>query len=161
GNLKHTIHDHEVTMDSSTFVELDEQLIPTGKKLDVSDTSFDFRKGRPLAEGIASESEQNRIAGGGYDHYFIFDQQRNENIIVTVPDSRRRVTIETDQSVVVMYIADGLDDELALEERPSEKHLGVCFETQGSPASLHHDDFPSIVLEAGTPYKKRTAFTFD
>src|SRR5699024_5622402 len=39
GDLKRTVHHHEITMDSRYFVELDQELIPTGKKLDVSDTT--------------------------------------------------------------------------------------------------------------------------
>src|SRR5699024_5953199 len=41
GDLNRTVHHHEITMNSRYFVELDQELIPTGKKLDVSDTTFD------------------------------------------------------------------------------------------------------------------------
>ena len=80
GNLAETIQNHIVTMDSDEFVELDEELIPTGKKIDVTDTPFDFRQGRKIADGIHSTYEQNLVATNGYDHYFLFNQnQYREN----------------------------------------------------------------------------------
>src|SRR3954468_13649115 len=51
GNLKTTVHEHQVTIDSSKFVELDSDLIPTGKILDSAGTTFDFRSGRVLGDG--------------------------------------------------------------------------------------------------------------
>jgi len=48
----------------------------------------------------------------------------------------------------VPYTANGLEDGLKLNGSMSKKHLGVCFETQGPRASLHHDGLPSIVLKA-------------
>lgn len=160
GGLRHTVHNHHVTMDSSRFIELDESLIPSGRTLNVADTVFDFRNGRKLADGMEAGNEQNAIVGGGYDHYFVFDQEKRENIIVQEHSSGRVMTIETDQPGVVMYTANGLDAGLALAERPSTKHLGVCFETQAPPASLHHDGFPSIILQAGETYQQQTIFTF-
>ncbi|CDQ19118.1 aldose 1-epimerase [Halobacillus karajensis] len=52
------------------------------------------------------------------------------------------------------------DKNIPGENRPSDKYLGVCFETQGSPASLHHQGLPSITLAADTIYSQQTVFTF-
>ncbi len=71
------------------FVELDTELIPTGRKINVANTPFDF------AEGVA---------------------------------------------------------------RP---YLGVCFETQASPAFLHHEGFPPVILKLHELYEKQTVFSFD
>lgn len=160
GHLSDTIHHHHVTMNADEFVELDQDLIPTGRKLDVTNTVFDFRQGRQLIEGIQSESEQNRIASRGYDHYFIFNKEQNNEIIVKEPTSGRIMTVTTNQPGVVMYTANTLSNDLDLLEGHSKPHLGVCFETQGSPASLHHADFPSIVLQASERYDKQTIFSF-
>lgn len=63
GDLKETIENHHVTFNSSKFAELDQNLIPTGDLVDVSDTPFDFRSGRTLNEGINSNFEQNEVVG--------------------------------------------------------------------------------------------------
>ncbi|MEH7114484.1 aldose epimerase family protein [Neobacillus niacini] len=160
GNLKNTVHDHQVTIDSSRFVELDTDLIPTGKLLDVADTTFDFRGGRVLSDGFNNDFEQNKIADGGYDHYFIFDHTEEYQAILQDPVSGRVMLVKTNEPGVVMYTSNGLAEGLPLAECSSRKHLGVCFETQSSPASLHHEGFPTVILNAGENYQKQTVFTF-
>ncbi|MFD1849332.1 aldose epimerase family protein [Oceanobacillus bengalensis] len=160
GNLRSPVGGHHVTMESSKFVELDEQLIPTGKLLEVDGTPYDFRRGNLLRTGFESGFEQNKIAGNGYDHYFIFDDNREEKIVVRDEQSGRVLTVHTNQPGVVMYTSNMLDDSLEFKEAFSEKYLGVCFETQASPASLHHEGFPSVILNAEEVYKRQTVFTF-
>ncbi|MGM0902969.1 MAG: aldose epimerase family protein [Bacillota bacterium] len=160
GDLKNTVEDHHVTIDSRQFVELDANLIPTGSMLQVEGTSFDFRQGRRLGDGFNGEFEQNKIAGNGYDHYFIFDHSTKQQAIVREPNSGRVMSVKTNQSGMVMYSGNSLDDQMQLAEARSQKYLGVCFETQASPASLHHEGFPDVRLNAGEKYEKETVFTF-
>ncbi|MFD2759753.1 aldose epimerase family protein [Lentibacillus juripiscarius] len=161
GNLRDTVHGHQVTVDSQQFVELDAELIATGKRVNVEETSFDFRQGRKLEDGIIAGNKQNKIVGNGYDHYFIFnDHNKEESVTVKDESSGRVLTIETDQPGMVMYTANNLEAGLALLEGASKKYLGVCFETQASPASLHEKDFPGVMLEGGEEYQKQTVFRF-
>ena len=147
GNLAETIHNHHVTMSSDELIELDNELIPTGNKVNVSHTSFDFRKGR-------------RLGNYPYDHYFIFNQKKKLNVSIKDETSGRLMAIRTNQPGVVMYSANGLGDDLELAEGQSKPFLGVCFETQASPASLHHEGFPTVVLKADETYEKQTVFSF-
>ena len=160
GNLKTTIHDHQVTIDSSKFVELDPNLIPTGKLLDVAGTTFDFRSGRELGEGFNNDFEQNKIADGGYDHYFIFDHAQEYQATLLYPDSGRVMLVNTNEPGMVMFTSNGMEEGMQLAEGSSRKYLGVCFETQCSPASLHHEGFPTVILNAGENYQKQTVLTF-
>lgn len=160
GDLKNTVHQHQLMMDSSRFIELDDELIPTGRVLNVDGTAFDFRQGRELGDGFGGQTPQHRVAGGGYDHYFLFDPEKAKHLMVREPASGRKMEIETEQPGMVMYTDNQVGEDLELAEGMSRKHLGVCFETQGSPASLHHDGFPSVILQAGELYEKQTVFTF-
>lgn len=160
GDIKRTVHDHFVTIDSNRFVELNQHLIPTGKQVYVDGTPFDFRNGLNLGTGFKHSYEQNRIVGNGYDHYFIFNNTNVNQTIIDEPHSGRRMCIKTNQPGMVMYTGNTLNEGLQLREGISQKHLGVCFETQASPASLHHEGFPSIILKAGEIYEKQTVFTF-
>ncbi|SHM67144.1 aldose epimerase family protein [Gracilibacillus kekensis] len=161
GNLKSDIQDHQITLDSSKFVELDEELIPTGTILDVDNTTYDFRNGRPMKDGVTSEFKQNLVANHGYDHYFIFDHNKKESAIVREETSGRQLTVVTDQPGVVMYTSNNLSEGLKLRERDSAQYLGLCLETQGSPASIHHEGFPSIWLDKDEKYFAKTTFIFD
>ncbi|MGD6968373.1 aldose epimerase family protein [Rossellomorea vietnamensis] len=160
GNLKSTIEDHFATIDSSLFLELDHNLIPTGKQVDVTQTSFDFREGLTLGSGFNNSFEQNEVVGSGYDHYFIFDHTKDDKVIVDEPVSGRRMSVRTTEPGMVMYTANALDEGLQLSGGPSRRYQGVCFETQGSPASLHDEGLPSILVHPGEQYEKQTVFSF-
>ncbi|WP_112182310.1 aldose epimerase family protein [Paraliobacillus zengyii] len=160
GNLKTDILQHDVKMEASQFVELDHELIPTGNILPVEGTVFDFQHGHKIIDGIHSVDQQNLVASNGYDHYFLFDHNKKENVVVTEQTSGRKLTVQTDQPGIVMYTSNGLDDTIKLREGKSAKYLGVCLETQSTPASLEHEGFPSILLEKDAPYKTTTNFIF-
>lgn len=160
GNLKNTVSDHEVTIDSSKILKLDKDLIPFDIEENVSETGFDFRKGRLLQEGFVSNNEQNQLVGCGYDHYFLFDNQVARQVIVKDNESGRIMKIKTDQPGMVMYTANGMQEGIMLNNLKSKKYLGVCFETQAPPASLWLKDLPSITLLPNETYKKQTIFSF-
>lgn len=160
GNLKNTVQNHKATIDSSRFVELNSELIATGELLHVEGTPFDFRQGLTLSTGFNDHTEQNKIVGDGYDHYFIFDHSRLHQAIIEEPESGRVMTVATDQPGMVMYTSNAMEEGLELAEGPSRKYLGVCFETQASPASLHQQGFPSVILNPGEKYQKQTVFSF-
>ncbi|MBP3950174.1 aldose epimerase family protein [Bacillus suaedae] len=160
GNLKDDIKDHELTIDASHFVELDEALIPTGEIPAVDGTPFDFRNGRQIKDGINSNFEQNVVGGNGYDHYFLFDQNNEQDVIVKEKESGRQLIVKTDQPGMVLYTSTMLDDSLQLAEGPSKRYLGLCLETQASPASVHDDRFPSVILEKDEKYFAKTTFVF-
>jgi aldose 1-epimerase len=160
GEAKHTVGHHEVTIDSDRFLELNEELIPTGTILQAADTTFDFRNGRQLQDGLTSDHTQNIIAGNGYDHYFLFNHTRDNCVVVKERDSGRIMSIETDQPGMVMYTGNNLKEGLELTRYPSRKYAGVCFETQSSPASLHHHHLPGVILQPSEKYRQKTVFRF-
>ncbi|MCP3740745.1 aldose epimerase family protein [Rossellomorea sp. BNER] len=160
GNAKRTIHDHQVSLDSSQLVELDHQLIPTGKWMCVSGTTYDFRKKRKLREGFTYKAQQHEVANGGYDHYFLFDKKAEHDIVLEDQEAGRSMTIQTDQPGVVMYTSNILPEGMSLSEGETRKYAGICLETQSSPASLHDKGFPNVLVTPDTPYHKQTVFTF-
>ncbi|MFC4386394.1 aldose epimerase family protein [Gracilibacillus marinus] len=160
GNLKEDIQEHVITLDSSKFVELDDALIPTGAIVDVDDTVFDFRNGRQMKDGVTSEYKQNLVANHGYDHYFLFDHSNDVSAIVHDEKSGRELKVITDQPGVVMYTSNNFPMAYPLTERQPAQYLGLCLETQASPASIHHDGFPSVILEKDEKYFAKTTFIF-
>lgn len=160
GNAKYMLHSHELMINSGKFIELDEQLIPTGKLLEVDGTSFDFRGFCKLKSGFHRRYQQNKVANGGYDHYFIFDNDKRGIVAVKDALSGRMLSVETDQPGVVVYTSNNLPEGLKLKEGKTSKYLGLCLETQGSPASLHHKELPSIICKEGEVIRKRTTFRF-
>ncbi|MDM5197318.1 aldose epimerase family protein [Fictibacillus enclensis] len=160
GNLKHDIQDHTLQLKSDQFLELDQELIPTGRALNVQGTPFDLRKGQKVKTGTTADYEQNKLAGGGYDHPFLLTTNQNNEIVLKEETSGRTLTVETDQKCVVVYSGNMLDSNGEFRDVPSRKHLGICLETQGVPDAIHHSQFPSVVLDAGEEYQAHTTYTF-
>jgi aldose 1-epimerase len=160
GDLKRDILDHELTLKSDSFVELDEELIPTGEILSVQGTPFDFRKGRFIKDGVESNHPQNILAGNGYDQPFLLTENESKEIVLKDDDSGRVLTIETDQPSVVLYTGTQMTSDFGIRGIQSRKYLGLCLETQGLPDNIHHSHFPSSILEKGQVYRSTTSYLF-
>lgn len=160
GDLKRDVLNHTLKVKSDSFLELDDELIPTGELLLVKNTSFDFREGRMIQEGVSSSHNQNILAGKGYDHPFLLSENLNQEIVLSDEGSGRVLTIETDQPAVVLYTGNQLSSDYEIRGVQSRKYLGLCLETQGLPDSIHHPHFPSSILEKGEMFRSKTTYKF-
>jgi aldose 1-epimerase len=160
GNLKRDVLNHTLLLKSSRFLELDEEFLPTGSLLDVKDTPFDFTAGRTVKTGAQSDHPQNVLVGKGYDHPFLLDEKRDNEIVLKDPDSGRMLTVETDEPAVVVYSGNSLQAEGDFRGVPSRKYLGICLETQAYPDAIHHPHFPTMVLEKGEKHSSITRYKF-
>jgi aldose 1-epimerase len=160
GNLKRPIEDHQLTLKCERFLELNDELIPTGKMLEVEGTVFDFREGRRIVDGTHSEHVQNVLAGNGYDHPFLLTDNYNEEISLYDRESGRLLVIETNQPAVVLYTGTQMTEDYLIRGVKSEKCLGLCLETQGLPDAINHPHFPSTVIDNGELYLSVTKIAF-
>lgn len=160
GDAKRDILDHCLQLKSNQFLELNEELLPTGEILDVWNTPFDFQDGRRIREGVVLNHPQIELAGQGYDHPFLLTAHHNQEILLSDPENGRTLAIETDEPCVVLYTGNQLKDNFAIRGVPSRKYLGLCLETQGLPDAIHHSHFPSIVLRKEKEYLSFTKYTF-
>ncbi|QHC03923.1 galactose-1-epimerase [Anoxybacillus sp. PDR2] len=158
GNGKRDILDHMLMIQSSRVLELNEELIPTGRVLDVTGTPFDLRQGKSIREAVASGHPQIELVGGGYDHPFWLDRHHDNEIVLYDRESGRVLTVETDEVGVVVYTSNQLPEGVDLGGVPSRKYLGICLETQGLPDAVHHPHFPSPILRAGDTYSSVTKY---
>lgn len=161
GDLKRTILDHEVVMKSDHYLELDGDLLPTGTLVAAdADPLFDFRSGRRIGDAVESDHPQAVLAGHGYDHPFLLDQQAQPAIEATDPESGRKLSIETTEPAVVLYTGNALQGPYTIRETEAGNHLGLCFETQRPPDSVRHPHFPSAILKAGEVFRSETVYSF-
>lgn len=160
GNIKRDILDHELKIKSDQFLELNEELIPTGIFLDVTDTPFDLRKGKKLKDGIMANHPQIEVVGQGYDHPFLLNAHHDEEIVLWDPGSGRTLTVETDEVGVVVYTGNQLQEGMDIYGVPSRKYLGICLEVQGLPDAIHHPHFPSWILRPEETYSSVTKYKF-
>lgn len=160
GNVKRDILQHELALKSNQFLELNDELLPTGEMLDVTGTAFDFQNGRKIVDGTIADHQQNILAGNGYDHPFLLTSNQNEEIQLNDETSGRTLLVETNQPAVVVYTSNQLEGNFDIRGVKARPYLGICLETQGLPDAIHHSNFPSIVIKKGEQYQWETKYTF-
>ena len=143
---KEQMLDQELYLNADSYLEVDAGLIPTGRRIDVTGTEFDFRTRRP-------------IASGKYDHCFVLNP---EGIQAEAwdPASGRGMRLTTDQPALQLYCGAGLGGTKGKGGRTYQPFAGFCLETQHFPDSPNHADFPGTVLRAGEVFKSTTKFSF-
>ena len=131
---------------SKEYTPAADDLIPTGEIAPLKGTPMDFSKPTRIGDRI----EQLKPKINGYDHNYILgaDGKMKHAARLTDPKSGRVMEVRTTQPAVQLYTANHLN------------HTAVCLETQHYPDSIHHKNFPSIVVRPGKPLKETTIFAF-
>lgn len=155
-----TILGHDLAIDGAAIVEVDADLIPTGRLLAVADTPFDFRAARPVGHAIDGPHPQLRY-GGGYDHTWVLFPDRGGPLAsLRDPQSGRRLDIRTTEPGIQCYAGNRLDLHGGKGGRRYGPRSGICLETQHLPDSPAHPQFPSTVLRPGEVFRSVTTWTF-
>jgi aldose 1-epimerase len=156
---------HELQVDADTFTPVDEGLIPTGERRDVTGTPFDLRRPRPIGEAMkAAEPQLER--GHGYDHNFVLrppepSMQPRRAARLVAPRSGRVMEVRTTEPGLQLYTGGALDGSIAGKNgRRYGKHAGLCLETQHFPDSPNRPEFPSTRLDPGQVFRSLTVHRF-
>ena len=156
---------HVLKLDADTYTEADAELIPTGRKVPVKGTPYDFTEGRVIGQDIFTDEIGLKNAGG-YDHNFNFvggeTKEPVERGELYDPASGRTMKIITNQPCVQLYTGNfmGGDPHRLKGGCPREKHHALCLETQHAPDCIHFDNFESPVLRPGEVYDYTTVYAF-
>ena len=152
---------HTLQIMGSRFLDVNSELIPTGKILPVEGTPFDAV--RPVVVGEAWKKPSHPIFEGakGFDvAYVLFEEEGlREAAILQAPDSGRRMTVLTDLPGIQCYSGQGLDCPGHGGQRYSA-YAGIALETQQHPDTPNHPGFGSTRLKAGDEYKTTTVYAF-
>ena len=148
---------HRAQVFADTVTEVDDELIPTGKRISVEGTPFDFREVHTFGERLDESFT-------GYDHNFNFKGAPLGEADVDLPHvatfkaNKLSMEVYTDAPGVQIYTGNFLsgkpDFKGGAERLP--RHA-FCFETQREPDSLRLGGEP---LRAGELYHTVTVFRF-
>ena len=138
--------DNVLWIPSREYTLADKDLIPSGEVAPLKGTLMDFTKPTRIGDRI----EQLKPAINGYDHNYILGPDGRMKVAarLTEPRSGRTMEVRTTQPAVQLYTGNHLG------------HTAVCLETQHYPDSIHHTNFPSIVVRPGKPLKETAVFIF-
>ena len=124
---------HLLAVDSVQQLAVDEERLPTGRILDVSETSADFTQPRP------AQSEP-------LDNSYVFNADGNVRPRARLSSDSMTLEVHSDQPVLQVYVShDAATDE-----------TWVCLEPHGYVDATRHPEFESIVLYPNQLYRHCT-----
>jgi aldose 1-epimerase len=170
GEGRGLVLDHEALIHGSSYVEVDQEQIPTGKLIPVNGGPFDFTAPKPIGRDFEGTRGTNASKlpdgsnGPGYDHCFILDGEPGKLrpcAEMFDPLSGRSMRVFTTQIGVQFYTANFLNGVLGKTGSVYGRHSGFCLETQGLPDAPNREEFPSSVFGPLRNYHERAVFAFD
>jgi len=127
-----------LTIPASRFTPVDSKLIPTGELADVSNTPFDFRQGRLIADALRDGNDPQILIGRGFDHNWVLDKGRTSKpeLIARVEDpvSGRSMEVLSTEPGLQMYTGNFLDG--------TNRGKGGCLYRMGDGYVLEPQLFP-------------------
>lgn len=140
-----SVLDHTAWVDADRYIATDRAGIPTGEMPWVEGTFLDFRRGKKLTAGI--------------DHNFCL---KGSGLREVARVRGKKITMEVETTAPGLQIyCDGL--KRRRQGKYGVQYIGNCFfcmECQGYPDAVHHQNFPSILVEAGEEYRQTTVYRF-
>lgn len=148
----HTIQGHVLQLNSKYHLEMDNEKIPTGKKLLNANTPYDFK--HPTVMGTAlQELQEANVKEGGFDDAFVVvpSNRLEHKPIATLMDAAtgRKIKMYSDRNGLIIYTANGQHAEGF--NRPAGSWFAMALEGQTLPDTPHHPQFGDISLRPGHP----------
>ncbi|MFQ5446338.1 MAG: aldose epimerase family protein, partial [Saprospiraceae bacterium] len=165
GGVKGDVLAHELRINASAFIPVDETLIPTGEIRSLDGGPLDFRTPKPIGRDINAIDEQLKY-GQGYDHCWVLARPKpgeNFTLAATVfePVSGRVMEVLTSEPGIQFYSGNFLDGAYTGKGGKVYKdRFGFCLETEHFPDSPNQPDFPSVVLKPADTYRTTTVYRF-
>lgn len=155
GGFRDKIFGHQLMVDASHYLELSDELLPTGKMIPVEGTPYDYRP----------EHKPFSLIRGPLDFCFVLNQGHRQSRPAAVlyhPESGRKLSLYCSQPGIQVYTANFLDGSLTGHGGIAYgQHQAVCLETQHFPDSPNHPGFPSTLLKPGETYFHQSRFVFE
>ena len=146
---------HELMLNAENITEAID-LIPTSKILSVAGTYYDFTRKKRIGKDL-------HMLPHGYDlNYVLGNLEGNmtEAGSLTEETTGRKVEVLTTTPGIQLYTGYWIPELEIRGEKRFGSYSGVALETQHYPDSIHHQNFPSVVLHPGKTYHQKTIYRF-
>lgn len=162
GHGSDTVLDHVLRLNADQYTPTDAGLIPTGELADVTDTPLDFRQPTRIGKRIEELTDTPAL---GYDHNFALNPPLEGRTLrfaaqLKDPKSGRTLRISTTEPGIQFYSGNFLKGQHGKDGKTYAHRSACCLETQHFPDAVHHDNFPSIILQPGETFESTTIYAF-
>jgi aldose 1-epimerase len=148
---------HTLMINADEFLENSSATLPTGKRLQVEGTPFDFRAAKPVGQDIASDSIQLKNCGG-YDHNFCLLEE--PAAVLCGDKSGITMSVRTTLPGLQLYTANVLTERRGKNGAVYSPRCALCLETQYYPNAMACIGFEKPILKKGELWNHRTTLTF-
>lgn len=162
GNYNESIKYHNLFINSDKILKLDESLAPTGDKIDVMGTPFDFNFMKEIGEEMRDNHEE-LLKASGYDHYFLLnDNDKVDKLKVKLGNqfSGREIEIYSDYKGVLFYSQNFTNKEVLSDGNILDTHRGIALEFQNPPIGKDEVYKEDSILKKNEEYKKSIVYKF-
>ena len=148
------IRDEILSIPAGRYVEVDDELIPTGRLKETEGTVFDFRTPCRLGDRLDAVLAEPR-AKRGFDICYALDPG-NAGLAARLEDPGSGLKLEVESSFpgIQLYTGNFLDDREGRNGVYFGPHMGVALECCAFPDTVHHKAFGSVRLRAGETWKR-------
>jgi aldose 1-epimerase len=136
-----------MSVNSNGILETTNENIPTGKFLDVANSSFDFSSSKNCPSKI--------------DTTFILNKEQDLAASLFSKKNKLKMSVYTNQPAVHIYVGGNCEAIKGKENVLYHPLSGICFETQNFPDAPNHEHFPSSVLKKNAIYEHKTRYKFE
>ncbi len=151
GNLKTNILNHELRINSSEALLLDDNQVPY-KVIDTTNTNLDYRKRKVIKEEPFKDIDDPLLLDE-----VSFDIPQVE---LVNPINKRKLEVFTTYPCIVCYSHNYPDFKELLFDAKHEKHMGICFEAQNPPNGINTDGMEDSILRKDETYYHKILYKF-
>lgn len=150
---------HSLKINSSQYLDLDHELIPTGRVHSVEDSAYDFREFNNVKQAASK-------VGGFDDAYVVNEPGKATQPIAILRDneSGRQVTIDSCRNGLVMYSMAEIPSGIKFSRDNGQDAIGgegLALEAQTLPDAINQENFGDITLPKYSKKSYRISYKFD
>mgnify|MGYP002701123792 FL=1 len=150
---KNMIYNHELKLNSNKYLQIDKDLIPTGKTKSIKNSIYDFLKFQNLGKKLNFfKNKKIDLKHKGFDTTYIV-KKNSRNFVGSLKNKNSNIQVNFFSNLpgVQLYSAQNLNYKKKLFP-----YQGICLETQYFPDTPNKKNFPSTLIKAN---KRYTCFT--
>ena len=164
GHNSGTAMNQTLYINADKYLEVDNELIPTGNLIDVTNTPLDFRTPKKISRDLDENYAELKYTNG-FDHSFAINKTTSgiEKVATLMDEnSGRTMEVYTDCVGIQFYAGNFIENNTASgkENCMYKNRSGICLETGFFPNAINEKKFVSPVLKQGDTYNSTTIYKF-